>query len=284
MSYKKKFYKYTSADAFCSVLICKKLKSSHPSLFNDSFDTLPDVISTFNPREDFQWEKFLGYIQSRNSTTSSNISLSSILGIISANNQTEIDLELTQNFRSAIIDYIDSFTERILATFSNAKILCVSAKNDNILMWSHYAKNHTGLVFEFEPGQNEKFQFLHPVLYRTQRPLLWDSFEQMLLRIQSKNDQLINDYIKDLLFTKNIDWAYEQELRMIYFDDGKSKEGHIYFDASELKAVYFGCKTEESKQTEILSLLENLDTMRHVQKYRMVRHPYSYELTSKKID
>lgn len=30
----------------------------------------------------------------------------------------------------------------------HADTLCLSAKNDNILMWSHYANNHKGIVLK----------------------------------------------------------------------------------------------------------------------------------------
>src|SRR5690606_23599589 len=46
-----------------------------------------------------------------------------------------------------ITNEIDSSTNRVM----NSKgIFSLSKTNDNILMWSHYAKNHTGIVIEFD--------------------------------------------------------------------------------------------------------------------------------------
>jgi hypothetical protein len=36
-------------------------------------------------------------------------------------------------------------------------VLCFSEKYDNILMWSHYAKSHTGLCVEFSRSQYLRF-------------------------------------------------------------------------------------------------------------------------------
>lgn len=41
----------------------------------------------------------------------------------------------------------DSF---LSATLKNVGVLCLSKDSKNILMWSHYAQNHTGFVIEFK--------------------------------------------------------------------------------------------------------------------------------------
>ncbi|PNV83898.1 MAG: hypothetical protein C0627_03670 [Sulfurimonas sp.] len=64
--------------------------------------------------------------------------------------------------------------------------LCLSAKNDDILMWSHYANNHSGIVLEFDKAH----------LFFNTKPL---AVEELLHGIEIVNYQL------DKLSYKNID-------------------------------------------------------------------------------
>ena len=45
-------------------------------------------------------------------------------------------------------------------------ILSLCAKNDDILMWSHYASSHRGICLEFKAGDNDPFfAYALPVTY-----------------------------------------------------------------------------------------------------------------------
>jgi len=80
-------------------------------------------------------------------------------------------------------------------------VLCLSAKWDNILMWSHYASEHRGFVIEFR-GNDSFFDLgLQKVRYSNQRPLL-----------KNKPDGW-NGGGAELFVTKSTDWAYEEEYR-----------------------------------------------------------------------
>ena len=49
------------------------------------------------------------------------------------------------------------------------RVFSVSETNDNLLMWAHYAKDHTGVVFEFRvlAEQDNPLCIAKPILYST---------------------------------------------------------------------------------------------------------------------
>lgn len=48
--------------------------------------------------------------------------------------------------------YHNEIAEQVNELSKTAGIVCFSATNDNILMWSHYADQHNGVVIGFDSG------------------------------------------------------------------------------------------------------------------------------------
>jgi len=78
-------------------------------------------------------------------------------------------------------------------------MLCLSGKWDNILMWSHYGKDHKGFVIEFAGDDPYFDSSLEKVNYTNERPTLGT-------RQDGWNDPA-------LFVTKSKDWEYEDEYR-----------------------------------------------------------------------
>src|SRR5690348_11774278 len=75
--------------------------------------------------------------------------------------------------------------EEIRAVLSTLKLLCFSEVHDNILMWAHYAKDHTGVVIEFSVLEDldSAWGAAKPVRYRKEMPYLVN--EEKLVRLLS---------------------------------------------------------------------------------------------------
>jgi hypothetical protein len=74
-------------------------------------------------------------------------------------------------------------------------VFCLTEDPLNLLMWSHYASEHKGLVVGFDTSNYFFRQDLYKVTYKNQR---------------------IGDITdKELLTTKSNDWMYEKEFRLI---------------------------------------------------------------------
>lgn len=106
---------------------------------------------------------------------------------------------------------------------SKVGVTCFSEAATEILMWSHYANNHKGMVVEFDIDHSE---FLVGLKYRTNKEH-FDSIIYNLLAQPVKYEEYrprLKPYIKGnnvgeltqkLLQTKSRHWEYEKEYRIV---------------------------------------------------------------------
>ncbi len=130
-------------------------------------------------------------------------------------------------------------------------ICCFSKKNDNILMWSHYAQNHTGFVVEFitqqdhSNGHNAVNKFLgFSVKYKDEMPII-----DNITKPDFDND------IKPLFFTKSLDWQYEDEFRVLSVE---YNHGIHCFDKMMISRVIIGAKMSNKHEIEIQEILQKM--------------------------
>lgn len=124
-------------------------------------------------------------------------------------------------------------------------VLCFSLSWNNPLLWSHYAERHHGLVLGFDVDE----QILKPISYVEQRPVL---------------NEINIDVTYWLLFTKFIDWQYEQEARVfVMLEDRDPASGFYFADFNEqlvLREIIVGplCTITKQKVREALGNTENV--------------------------
>ena len=89
-------------------------------------------------------------------------------------------------------------------------VCSLSMVNDDILLWTHYASNHTGVCIEIDADIDHSNEVaLEPVKYRPNIPWL------------RKDTGNLRD-AKDILTTKISKWKFEQEIRA--FCEGKGRK------------------------------------------------------------
>ena len=116
----------------------------------------------------------------------------------------------------------------------NIGLYCLSEHNDSILMWTHYAAEHSGYCLEFEVADN--FNAAQQVKYATKFPVV-DVFTTPL------KEQV------DLVFlTKFQGWSYEREWRIV---DIKRGSGPREYPRELLRSVIFGLKMQETEREKI---------------------------------
>ncbi|MBY0453373.1 MAG: DUF2971 domain-containing protein [Burkholderiaceae bacterium] len=116
------------------------------------------------------------------------------------------------------------------------RIYCLTTSPKDILMWSHYAKNHTGICLEFSTT-NDVFGSAWEVNYSTDHPVFHiydEEFDSILL-----------------LTSKSTNWNYEKEWRIIAREKSMTKEtdhgslvsnsGIINLPRDSLKSIIVGC-------------------------------------------
>jgi hypothetical protein len=107
----------------------------------------------------------------------------------------------------------------------------LSEKKDNILMWVHYAKRHSGFCLEFDV--NNEFFALHSRTIKVDYKAILPILNVLQLNTYPKGE------LGTKLLTKAIDWKYEQEWRIV---DHVKHSGTQNFPEDALIGVILGCR------------------------------------------
>ncbi len=150
---------------------------------------------------------------------------------------------------------------------SEMGVLSLTATADNLLMWSHYAAQHRGMVIEFDERhpifherrtEQDDFRHLRPVVYSGTMPAITlDNFD-----------------VVDFILTKSSEWAYEREVRILKaLSDSKrsissiAPEYDIYlFDmpSTAVKRVILGARTTPSEHELVYTTIMEAQHLRHI--------------------
>lgn len=141
-------------------------------------------------------------------------------------------------------------------------ILSLSEDPANILMWSHYASQHFGVVVEFDdkhPWFNQKTTPTDDLRYLVQVSYVEHPHPRTWKQVNGT----------DMLYTKTAAWAYEREWRMIRpLKDGTEVSSGIFcFDvpAEAVRSITFGYRTKPALETEIRAAMNANPALAHVQ-------------------
>ena len=149
-------------------------------------------------------------------------------------------------------------------------IISFSQQWKNVLMWSHYAKHHSGYCIglnEAKLRNTGKIEYGGKVNYPTVKK--FPSIHPMM-------DEYESFYHK--FFTKSKDWYYEEEYRIVNFihpnKDADSSSRLLKYDADFIDEVILGIKMSESDRKEIIDICKNLG----VKVYQAVEKNFEFEV------
>ena len=260
-----KFYKYLSPDASVSVLKNRTLKWSPPKLFNDPFDFPTEIDFSFSGNElaealmdelvnlaygpeepdgDVNNPLFSQSMIARHNPKNPNEEIFRKYMAPADKECAEIFKKLQFEQRAFYKDYRDRFA-----------VLCVSKKYDDLLMWAHYGKDHSGCVLKFRCVPERPLCTAQEVIYALKYPVianLQDYVKHLTGQIKLDYDKLFTVFA----FTKSKHWKYEEEWRCISFlKDRDAGFDYEPFISEELEAVYIGCNAQESFRNTITALI-----------------------------
>ncbi|MGB9114636.1 DUF2971 domain-containing protein [Bradyrhizobium sp.] len=256
------FYKYMNSSAAKAVLANRTLKWSPASAFNDPFDMQFDLHLDFNAdelvglcKQDIE-EILLG-----NRDFEPRIGLGNVLARLQAiaprMSAAELDQFIEDSLRLAIknmpID-MPAMHDQLRKHFGTYKVLCLSETNDSLLMWSHYAERHRGVVFRFAclEETDSSWTVARPINYTEKMPRFVNQ-EELRGLLTGQTDLRRESIAERTIFSKALDWQYEKEWR-VYFPSKDAGDEFLNFHAQELSAVYFGCKVEDADRNAIIAL------------------------------
>lgn len=168
------------------------------------------------------------------------------------------------------IDNILNLTRKKLSDVNDefiklTRVLCLTEKPDNILMWAHYAASHTGFVVEFDQTN----EFFH------QRRNLKDKYGYLrAVKYEKEIPEIdpVSENITQHFLIKSEDWKYEQEWRMFALENDAvntiTKNNNTYelytLPPDSIKRVILGCQTSATFELSMTNVLKNEPKLSHI--------------------
>jgi Protein of unknown function (DUF2971) len=268
-------YKYTTWAAAKAIIENSSLKLSIPQAFNDPFDILLEEALGAEV-EDFLRDLMPAFFElvsgdldfsrlrpgpMRDKIMFINVGLNRLSSEQLAEHRSGWVSQHPESIWS--IPSLRAANEQVVGVIrlmnSNEGIFCSSANKDSLLMWSHYADHHRGVVLELRPDIETDSALLasRPVRYSNERPLLYRSARDLLEKslFMSPEDSA-RAIVEPLIYTKSTEWAYEAEYRLAiprFVPFGLSAE-YLTISPGELAAIYFGCRMTAPQRTELKQL------------------------------
>ena len=250
----------------------RKLRLSDPRDFNDPFEIRPRMA---HPKE----EEISALLSSEKWIQEYFNEFGKAKGLNEQQSKNEYLEQLPASIKKGMLNGVvslDGIRRELLDKFSDcSRILCCSLTNESILMWSHYAEKHSGIVLEIETNHLLSGTCLdsgtHEVLYRTSPPFLppmpW-SAEQW------------QKSMTEILRTKAVFWSYEEEVRItfpLFAGMNSTSVIELELEPLALKTVFLGCKTDRTFVSDIEQALGHSD-FAHVELFGSRLHERDYKL------
>ncbi|RKD90463.1 DUF2971 domain-containing protein [Mangrovibacterium diazotrophicum] len=153
--------------------------------------------------------------------------------------------------------------------FSQLGMLCLTEDPSNLLMWSHYAGNHKGMVIGFDTS-NQFFnttEKLYDHHYGGYDYLPTEGFGTVksIEYLEKRKFAKIGEKIRlhDIFFTKSVHWSYEKEYRIIKnINDFEPVEidSDIYllpFPINAITEIIIGANADQMLYEDIRLIVQN---------------------------
>lgn len=283
---KKSFFKYYTPESGKLTLKHTTRKWSTPLLFNDPFDNQFD-LNLEEPNEALA-EKMVALFH-ENLTADEPIytgqfgAITPIVMLLRHAHRNNPDFEYSESdqaeLKEAMLQGMQTTfakapktNEEVKALMADVSVFCLSETQDNLLMWSHYAHNHTGVVIEFLSLKEVDSPLIlaQPVRYQDQMPRL--NFEDMM-----GLNPFTRKVLDTITLTKSNVWEYEKEWRIISSLRDKSQTHEILpYAPEEVGAVYLGCKISAGDKAEVIDITKAQYPTARI--FQAQKHPEEFRL------
>lgn len=307
-------YRYRSCnEQHISAFEKDQILLTSPTLFNDPYDSLlyinrKSLLETLKDKSAVNiGQKLVSDIEFR--TEQEEIFGKEFIANILLNQMSDEEYEINRvrsyDFHSRFLDSLISMTLKKLKQTSH--IGCFSEVNNSIIMWSHYANNHSGFVlnydfnsmFEMEVTiKNKKYYTSHfldklifPVNYSKKRYDATQYIDYHMVYNFLKREDINKDipffdklfYYKTLLH-KSTDWEYEREWRIIKlnsdFTNDKVQKVELV-NYMRPKDIYIGHNTSDNDKNRLIEISKRKNIRVHQMFLELFES--EYKLSSKRI-
>lgn len=207
----------------------KHIYFSLQSEFSDPYDCLPkfSLLACKNEGAEI-WKEFLKTIELNDNPDINEDELNEIIkNTLNCQNHPSISwLKGYEMERSLMLSHI----------LSGIRICCFAKSPRNQMLWAHYAKNHSGVAFQFRlkfMADGQSGDSKHFTVNYYDKPISLRQYTQ-IFKAGLKNPL---EYAKFQYCSKSREWAGEDEIRFF------SKNEYVSFEEKMLTGVIFGLKT-----------------------------------------
>ena len=261
--------KFCSRESLLKILSGGKLLWSRPSRFNDPFDCQPHFRLLGNTADTIaavlqEFDRFLNdavlSVSISNELGRATCLLATCVksGKLSLTEARELLTEEIVALEGRSPDFLAKYRKNVVQMLNGSKVLCLSKAFDEILMWSHYAENHSGALVIFSSVTNDsQFSIAKPVVYCDELPELFDAQSHSLLltgQVSMTDHGMLTAAIDQITLTKASSWRYEREWRICAGDgfDPEAETELNRFSLDDVVAVIFGAKYPKGESEEMV--------------------------------
>ncbi|EJL6784202.1 DUF2971 domain-containing protein [Vibrio alginolyticus] len=287
------YYKYTDIETAKLVLENQSFRYSSPLKFNDPFDIQGEIKPDFDlsslPKLAMSFIEYLiktnvpipnpkggfgeGILTLREGVKRQGYKKSQI---------EQITYPLLGHMISEVENAIEGLNRQREISLRESRVFCVTEDNDNLLMWAHYAREHTGVVFQLRTLEQEDniLSAARKVKYED-RPSSFISSDELLNWLVLEIEPDFTKFLySNHAHRKSCHWKYEKEWRVVDMCRYENKTD-LYVDhrfpSHQLAGVFFGCKSEPDKAQEIIGLARSINPMVTLHKAKKKDFEYALE-------
>jgi len=132
-------------------------------------------------------------------------------------------------------------------------VFSASTRGDSLLMWSHYADNHTGFCVEINADEIAQRCHRH-------RAVRYHSKILELTLDRLSDPKQVKQTFSEFNFRKSKDWKYEDEYRFLLIDlDGLEPEDRLVtIPVQAVRRVILGLRVADAMKDEVMGLCRDL--------------------------
>ncbi len=288
-----KLYKFCSAETAKKALSSRSLRWSSPSVFDDALEL--DHLTEFNFDKDI--------------LIKSVIKLSA--GMIFANEYPKGDTPLINAIKrwrdddrfasheeaepvlkellSKMVDHRIEVLTNIKAAWQayckKTRICCFSTRPENGSAWQRFADQHRGLVIRFDASEYSIFKAPKHIEYGVVRPEITSLKDQISALLYNLKDKSTEHFEEKLLVKPPLN-KLEQEWRC-FRETGNPHSvsenvdewvDDLTFERSDISAVIFGLRTEESYKKHITAIVKEDYSNAKIYQARLAKGKFDIEL------
>jgi hypothetical protein len=264
-------YRFYTAEYGIGVLRHLEIRTSIPSALNDPFELSPNIdAAKFTQKQCeavLRQAHFIDDAYQREGLSRR------------FRNRKKFERWYLKNLReraARLLPKVPRNVESVRQNFANMfskywRLVCASHVYDSVLMWSHYAANHTGLVIGFNTAQLPFSQIGEDcwltVVYSPKKPeYLYDI-----------NERTFRKNMFAVAGTKAAEWSYEKEVRIVLATTAIREERFLPLTAESIAGIYYGCRISQSDKNAFEEMLGQ-PHFRHIERRQAVLSDYEYRL------